>query len=255
MDDPGPLQIAAHGREAAFAQVEHVGGEPAGGGSAWVSVSDSVRVWRDGRRRAGAMACMSSTAEPDASPGAPEDAWRAIAGIALRDLSFGPALVRSTHMPKPTVYIETTVISYRVALPSRDLIVTAHQHLTRAWWNQALPALEPYVSPFVLNEISRGDPAAARERLDAVAAFSVLGAPPEVEALARRYFDAIAIPAKARIDSLHLAMAAWHGMDYLVSWNCTHIASARVRRIVGGINDEMEIRTPVICTPEELMEV
>ena len=63
------------------------------------------------------------------------------------------------------------------------------------------------------------------------------------------------IPAKARIDSFHLATAAWHGMDYLVSWNCTHIASARVRRIVAGINDALDIRTPVICTPEELMEV
>jgi hypothetical protein len=158
-------------------------------------------------------------------------------------------------MTRPTVYVETTVISYRVAAPSRDLIVAAHQQLTRTWWEQALPALEPYVSPFVLDEISRGDSTAARDRLDAVATFSVLGAPPEVEDLARRYFDAIAIPAKARIDSFHLATAAWHGMDYLVSWNCTHIASARVRRIVAGINDVLDIRTPVICTPEELMEV
>jgi predicted nucleic acid-binding protein len=158
-------------------------------------------------------------------------------------------------MAGPSVYIETTVIGYRTALPSRDLIVAAHHELTREWWERALPKLEPFVSPFVIDEVSRGDPGAAKERLEAIASFSVLGVPVEVEELAQQYFTAIDIPERARIDSLHLAIAAWHGMDYLVSWNCTHIASARVRRIMGAINDGLDIRTPIICTPEELMEV
>lgn len=158
-------------------------------------------------------------------------------------------------MTKPTVYVETTVISYFTAQPTRDLIVTAHQQLTREWWQHALPKLEAYVSTAVIEEIQRGDPGAASARLAAVAAFSVLGIPQDVEQLAAQYLGAVGIPERARIDALHLASAAWHGMDYLVSWNCTHIASGRVRAIVRRINEGAGMRTPVICTPEELMEV
>jgi len=69
-----------------------------------------------------------------------------------------------------------------------------------------------------------------------------------------KYFAAIKIPEKARYDAYHLALAAWHGVDFMVSWNCTHIANGRVIRIIENINTENAIRTPVICTPEELME-
>ncbi len=78
---------------------------------------------------------------------------------------------------------------------------------------------------------------------------------PEIQELAEAYFNALAIPEKARPDSYHLALAAWHSMDYLVSWNCTHIVSGRVRMKVEEINTQFGIRTAIICTPEELMEV
>ena len=77
---------------------------------------------------------------------------------------------------------------------------------------------------------------------------------PDAIALARTYYDAIALPESARADALHLALAATHGMDYLVTWNCRPIASGRVRKIVTALNDERDIGTPVICTPEELLE-
>ena len=77
----------------------------------------------------------------------------------------------------------------------------------------------------------------------------------EIADLANRYFKAIHIPEKARADAYHLAMATWHGMDYLVSWNCTHIASGRVRNIIEHVNAMSNLATPIICTPEELMEV
>jgi hypothetical protein len=77
---------------------------------------------------------------------------------------------------------------------------------------------------------------------------------PDVAVLGNTYFGVLDIPEKARNDSFHLALAVYHGMDYLVSWNCTHISSGRVRNIVGRINDEMGYQTPIICTPEELME-
>jgi len=156
---------------------------------------------------------------------------------------------------KPTVYIETTVISYHVANPSRDLIIAAHQQITHDWWESALPQFEAFISPVVLDEISRGDTLAAKRRLDSISSVSLLEILPEMLNLSEAYFTAIEIPEKARADSYHLAIAALHGMDYLVSWNCTHIVSGRVKRIIEEINSANGIRTPIICTPEELMEV
>lgn len=155
---------------------------------------------------------------------------------------------------KPTAYIETTVISYRVARPSRDLIIAAHQQITHEWWEIALPQFEGFISPIVLEEISRGAPDAAQLRLDSVSSFQLLEVSREVRNLADSYFSAIEIPQKARADSYHLAVAAWHGMDFVVSWNCTHIVSGRVKRIIEEINSANGIRTPIVCTPEELME-
>ena len=85
--------------------------------------------------------------------------------------------------------------------------------------------------------------------------FPVVEVVPEVHALAAAYFAAIPLPDKAQADAYHLALAAWHGVDYLVSWNCTHIVSGRVRMILEEVNAEFGIRTPIICTPEELMEI
>lgn len=95
---------------------------------------------------------------------------------------------------------------------------------------------------------------AARRRLEAISSFAVLPIEPGVEELAGRYYEAISLPGRDRADSLHLALAAWHGVDFLVSWNCTHIASGRVRRILESVNRELRIRMPDICTPYELME-
>lgn len=156
---------------------------------------------------------------------------------------------------KPTVYIETSVISYRVARPSRDLIVAAHQQLTHEWWERVLPQCDAFVSPVVLEKIARGDSDAAQRRLHSIAFFPALEVLPEVHALAAAYFAAIPLPDKAQADAYHLALAAWHGVDYLVLWNCTHIVSGRVRMILEEVNAEFGIRTPIICTPEELMEI
>jgi predicted nucleic acid-binding protein len=156
---------------------------------------------------------------------------------------------------KPTVYIETSVISYRAARPSRDLIVAAHQQVTHEWWERALPQCGAFVSPVVLEEIAHGDPDAAHRRQQSIASFPVLEVVEEVHTLAAAYFAAIPLPDKAQSDAYHLALAAWHGLDYLVSWNCTHIVSGRVRMIIEEVNAQFGIRTPIICTPEELMEI
>lgn len=88
-----------------------------------------------------------------------------------------------------------------------------------------------------------------------IASFPVLEITSEVRQLAEAYFTKTPLPDKARGDAYHLAVATWHGMDFLVSWNFTHILNARVRAIIYNINTMRGIETPIICTPEELMEV
>lgn len=161
-----------------------------------------------------------------------------------------------TSVPvEQSVYIETTVVSYMVARPSRDLIVAAHQQVTVEWWKKSLPLFEPFISPVVIEEASRGDEAAAKQRLMKISDFPLLEITEEVRQLADLYFEKIQIPEKARADAYHLAIATCHGIDFLVSWNFTHILSARVRAVIQNINTIKGISTPMICSPEELMEV
>ena len=156
---------------------------------------------------------------------------------------------------KPSVYIETTIISYLTAKPSRDLIIAAHQQITTEWWTDVRPQVDCYVSPFLIDEASRGDTTYAQKRLDEIVDFTVLEVNEEIEDLAQQYFAALQIPEKAKIDAFHLAVAAWHKMDYLLSWNCKHIASGRVQKMMQETNARLGVHTPIVCTPEELMEV
>lgn len=157
-------------------------------------------------------------------------------------------------MPKPTVYVESTVMSYYTARASRDLIVAAHQEITREWWEQALPQFDAFISEFVLEEIGRGDAEAATKRLSVSEGFPILEVSQAVADLAEKYLTVLPIPDRARADAYHLATAVFHGMDYLVTWNCTHIAAGRIIAAVDAVNAGLDYATPVICTPEELME-
>lgn len=156
---------------------------------------------------------------------------------------------------KATVYIESTIVSYLVAKPSRDLIVAAHQQLTTEWWDLIRLQVDCFVSPFVIQEISAGDKEAANKRIRLIKNIPVLELNQEIQKLAQTYFDSLDIPGKARLDASHLATAVWHEIDYMLSWNCKHIVSGRVKMILEKINSELNIKTPVLCTPEELMEV
>lgn len=155
---------------------------------------------------------------------------------------------------KPTVYIETSVVSYLTAHPSRDLIVAAHQQITQEWWDSARMGFDLFVSPVVMDEIAKGDAGQAQKRLASVEDMPVLAVGADVHLLTAEYMDQIVIPGESKADAFHLALASWHGMDYLLTWNCRHIANAAIKRIVESVNGKHNIRTPIICTPEELME-
>jgi len=154
-------------------------------------------------------------------------------------------LPKGVKVAKPRVYIETTVISYLASKPSRDLVVAAHQQVTAEWWETVLPKLEPFVSPIVIEEVGRGDKEAAARRLSRIETFGILEVTGEVRDLAESYFGQIEIPEKARADAFHLALAAFHGMDLLVSWNFSHILAPRMRAVIEELNRERGIATPV----------
>jgi predicted nucleic acid-binding protein len=122
---------------------------------------------------------------------------------------------------KPRVYLETSILSYLTALPSRDLVRAAHQQIMLEGWEQR-DRFELFVSEAVLAEARRGDPAAASRRLEAAVGIEILNATQDAENLASALLKAAAMPAKAAIDAAHVALATVHGIDYLLTWNCTH---------------------------------
>ena len=154
---------------------------------------------------------------------------------------------------KPKAYIETTVISYLAASPSRDIVVAAHQQLTHEWWERR-DRFELIVSQAVVDEVSRGDAAVAARRLALLAQIPVLDLGDNVNEFARRLLRNRAVPSKANLDAVHIAVAAVNHVNYLVTWNCTHIANAAVRGKIEEACRSAGLPTPTICTPEELME-
>jgi len=153
-----------------------------------------------------------------------------------------------------SVYIETSIPSYLTAKASRDLILVAHQELTKEWW-EARNHFELFVSEVVLNEISLGDPEAAKRRIDRIAGIPLLELTEESREFAHRLVRLNLVPEKALADALYIAIAATAGMDYLITWNCKHIANAVTRPKIENLCREMKIVPPVICTPEELLEI
>ena len=154
---------------------------------------------------------------------------------------------------KADTYLDSNVISYLTAWPSRDVVTLAHQQLTREWWDRQRESFELHISELVAFEISRGDPNAARERLEFVRDLPVLRITPEARALADRIFRATTLPDKAAADALHVAIAAVNGMDFLLTWNCTHIANGVVVKVVNATCRDSGYEPPTICTPEALL--
>jgi len=154
---------------------------------------------------------------------------------------------------KAKVYIETTIPSYLVARPSRDLLIAAHQQLTRDWWELRGPAFDLYVSEPVLEEAAAGDAIPAKKRLELLADIRVLALTEGIMKLAESLVAEGPIPRKAAGDALHIAIATSYACEYLLTWNCRHIANAEIQRIARLVVRRHGFELPTICTPEELM--
>lgn len=151
------------------------------------------------------------------------------------------------------VYLETSIVSYLAARPSRDLVTAARQQLTHEWWARRRSTFDIYISELVVAEAAAGDPDAAERRAHLLQNLPLLNISEEATGLARTLMQAAGLPPRAGADALHIALAAWHGIDYLLTWNSTHIANAELRPKVERACRERGYEPPVLCTPDELM--
>lgn len=155
---------------------------------------------------------------------------------------------------KPKVYVETTVISYLTARPSRDVIIAAHQQITDEWWVTRKKDFDLFASQLVWNEAEAGDREMSRKRLAALEPVELLEVTEEALSLAKELVEKGPLPQKAAEDAIHIAVAVIHGMDYLLTWNCSHLANAAMRSKIEQICRSKGYEPTVICTPEELLE-
>jgi hypothetical protein len=154
---------------------------------------------------------------------------------------------------KPKVYLETTVVSLLTARPTRDVVMAAMVQQTNDWWAQRRERYELFVAEPVLREAAKGDSDAARRRIEVLRKLNVLPATEQSLRLARSFLAHFAMPAKAADDALHVAIAATHGLSYLLTWNCRHIANVIMRPKLEALCLLENLRCPLICTPPELM--
>lgn len=155
---------------------------------------------------------------------------------------------------QPSVYVESSIISYLAARPSRDVITLALQALTHEWWEVQRRNFRLVTSQVALDEIRAGDPEAATRREAWLEGIPLVDVSPEAIELGQRLVELVPLPARAGVDALHVATAACHGIEFLLTWNSRHIANAALRPRVEKTCREAGYEPPVLCTPDELME-
>ena len=154
---------------------------------------------------------------------------------------------------KQSVYIETSIPSYLTARPSRDVRAAAWQQITTEWWEVARGDYDLFTSELTIVEASAGNPGAAERRLAVLNEILELQIDEEVQELAELLISKGGIPTSAEADALHVAVAAVHRIDYLLTWNCRHINNAAKKPIIRSICISAGYPYPEICTPMELL--
>ena len=151
---------------------------------------------------------------------------------------------------KPKVYIESSTISYLTARPTEEPIRKAKQILTHRWWEHR-ESFDLYIAQTVIDEIERGNPDAAKLRLQAVEGIPMLPLDGNVKRLADTLLTLNAVPGDSETDAEHIAYASVFGMDFLITWNQKHIATERKRRLIEAIIGEFNLKPPKLFTPEQ----
>jgi predicted nucleic acid-binding protein len=152
-----------------------------------------------------------------------------------------------------TVYIETSILGYLTARSTKNLILAANMEVTRDWWESRRNAFTLYISQAVINEIAQGDREIASQRLEIVRNFPLLELNQSVKDLAKQFLTRSNLPPKADVDAIHIAAATVHGLNYLLTWNCKHIANAQIQGKLAEISFDFGYELPILCTPYELL--
>jgi hypothetical protein len=162
--------------------------------------------------------------------------------------------ISRTMYPMKRVYIETTIPSYLAAMPSGDLLQAAHQQVTHRWWSEERHKYELLTSQLVVSEAARGHPDPAGRRLALLQGIELLDLSMEVEGLAAAILESRLVPAQVENDAFHIAFAAVHDADILLTWNCRHIANPVIMAPLAELLRNNDYDPPLLCTPEYLLE-
>ncbi len=152
-----------------------------------------------------------------------------------------------------TVYVETSIVGYLRQRPSAHVVAAARQVLTRQWWEEERGKYELVTSQYVLDEAADGDPTLAAERLAALEGIPLLTLDPAIGGIAMEIVSRAILPPTAVVDALHIAISAHHNIQYLLTWNCKHIANARILPRIHRALADLGVPIPIICTPEEMV--
>lgn len=177
----------------------------------------------------------------------------ALQGACSRPYSAPVVDSDSVSLVRTRVYIETSMVSYLVARPSRDVVAAAHQQISLDWWEGRRKDFDLCTSQLVLDEAGRGDPKMARRRLEILEDIALLEVSDEAQKLAVAIVQEGLLPQTAFPDALHIAISTTHQVDYLLTWNCSHIANAEILPRVAAICERTSLALPYVCTPEELL--
>lgn len=153
---------------------------------------------------------------------------------------------------RPAVYLDSTIPSYWLDPESQDPVYLARHLSTRRWW-QTIHGYRVFISQVVIDELQEGRADRATQRLELVQEIQLLDINPDCSQAAKFYAQHFAMPGKNVRDALHLALASFYRIDYLLTWNLAHLANARKRRHIEALNMILGFATPIICTPEELL--
>jgi len=152
-----------------------------------------------------------------------------------------------------SIYIETSILGYLTARLTRNLILVANIEITKEWWESRRNAFKLYISQVVLDEVARGDVEIAAQRMEILNGLQLVELNQAVQNLSAQFLKRSNLPQKASDDAVHIAAATVHGLDYLLTWNCKHIANAQIQRKLAEISLDFGYQLPIICTPYELL--
>jgi hypothetical protein len=175
-----------------------------------------------------------------------ELAWREPCGVAETPAEY--------VFLRPSLYLDTTIPSYLTARASRDLNIARYQRITTRWWNSWRTNFDIRISEHVRTEASAGNPEAAERRLRLLARFPSLEVNERADALRERLLRDCRLPARASMDAAHVAVAAVHDMEFLLTWNFAHLVNANFAPRIRSVCELEGHSCPILCTPEQLME-